>query len=109
MSSPFASVSIFYAAKYAYWDGAPLPCYARQTDFMSRLFTGRSAEACLDLTLSVSQSVTKTQMSHLETSNADSAQSKDVWNENLEFSMSSADCLLSADCLQNQNEPFRDF
>ena len=37
------------------------------------------------------------------TSNADSAQSKDVWNENLEFSMS------SADCLQNPNEPFRDF
>ena len=48
-------------------------------------------------------------LSHLETSNADSAQSKDVWNENLEFSMSSADCLLSADCLQNPNEPFRDF
>ena len=48
-------------------------------------------------------------MSHLETSNADSAQSKDVWNENLEFLMSSADCLLSADCLQNPNEPFRDF
>ena len=47
-------------------------------------------------------------MSHLETSNADSAQSKDVWNENLEFSMSSADCLLF-DCLQNPNEPFRDF
>ena len=42
-------------------------------------------------------------MSHLETSNADSAQSKDVWNENLEFSMSSADSLLSADCLQNPN------
>ena len=38
-------------------------------------------------------------MSHLETSNADSAQSKDVWNENLEFLMSSAVCLLSADCL----------
>ena len=73
------------------------------------VFTGRSAEAGLDLTLSLSQSVTKTQMSHLETSNADSAQSKDVWNENLEFSMSSADCLLSADCLQNPNEPFRDF
>ena len=48
-------------------------------------------------------------MSHLETSNADTAQSKDVWNENLEFSMSSAECLLSADCLQNPNEPFRDF
>ena len=43
-------------------------------------------------------------MSHLETSNADSAQSKDVWNENLEFLRSSADCLLSADCLQNPNE-----
>ena len=36
---------------------------------------------------------------HLETSNADSAQSKDVWNENLELLMSSAVCLLSADCL----------
>ena len=35
-------------------------------------------------------------MSHLETSNADSAQSKDVWNENLEFLMSSAVCLLLA-------------
>ena len=64
-----------------------------------KIFTGRSAEAGLDLTL----------MSHLETSNADSAQSKDVWNENLEFLMSSADCLLSADCLQNPIEPFRDF
>ena len=31
---------------------------------------------------------------HLETSDADSAQSKDDWNENLEFLMSSADCLL---------------
>ena len=41
-------------------------------------------------------------MSHLETSNADSAQSKDVWNENLEFLMSSAVCLLSADCLLDQ-------
>ena len=33
------------------------------------------------------------------TSNADSAQSKVVWNENLEFLTSSAVCLLSADCL----------
>ena len=41
-------------------------------------------------------------LSHLETSNADSAQSKDVWNENLEFLMSSAVCLLSADCLLGQ-------
>ena len=41
-------------------------------------------------------------MSHLETSNADSAQSKDVWNENLEFLMSSAVCLLSAYCLLGQ-------
>ena len=31
----------------------------------------------------VSQSLAKTQMNHLETSDADSAQSKDVWNENL--------------------------
>ena len=37
--------------------------------------------------------------SHLETSNDDIAQSKDVWNENLELLMSSAVCLLSADCL----------
>ena len=51
----------------------------------------------------VTQWVTKPQMSHLETSNADSAQSKDVWNEKFEFLMSSADCLLSADCLQNPN------
>ena len=29
--------------------------------------------------------VYKTKMSHLETSNADSAQTKDDWNENLEF------------------------
>ena len=43
----------------------------------------------------------KTQMSHLETSNDDSAQSKHVWNENLEFLMGSAVCLLSADCLLN--------
>ena len=43
-------------------------------------------------------------MSHLETSNADTAQSKDVWNENLEFLMSSADCLLSADCLPSHLE-----
>ena len=32
------------------------------------------------VTESLSQSVTKTQMSHLETSNADTVQSKDVWN-----------------------------
>ena len=37
------------------------------------------------MTDSVSKSVTKTKMSHLETSDADSAQSKDVWNEKLEF------------------------
>ena len=41
-------------------------------------------------------------MSHLETSNADSAQSKDAWNENLELLMSSTVCLLSADCLLGQ-------
>ena len=41
-------------------------------------------------------------MSHLETSNSDSAQSKDVWNENLEILMSSAVCLLSADCFLGQ-------
>ena len=41
-------------------------------------------------------------MSHLETSNGDSAQSKDVWNENLKFFMSSAVCLLSADCFIGQ-------
>ena len=34
-------------------------------------------------------------MSHLETSNADIAQSKDDWIKNLEFLMSSADCLPS--------------
>ena len=68
-----------------------------------RIFTGRSAEAGLDLTLWLTQSANKPQMSHLETSNAETAQSKDVWNENLEFLMS------SADCLQNPNEPFRDF
>ena len=43
-------------------------------------------------------------MSHLETSNADSAQSKDVWNENLEFLMNSDDCLLSADSLLSHLE-----
>ena len=43
-------------------------------------------------------------MSHLETSDADSAQSKDVWNENLEFLVSSADCLLLADCLLSHLE-----
>ena len=73
-----------------------LPFLSDERDY---LITGRSAEAGLDLTLSVSESVTKTQISHLETSNADSAQSKDVWNGNLEFLRSSADCLLSADCL----------
>ena len=67
--------------------------------FTGRVCGGRSRSHFV--TQSVSQSVTKTQMSHLETSNADSAQSKDVWNENLEFLMSSAVCLLSADCLLN--------
>ena len=38
-------------------------------------------------------------MSHLETFNADSAESKDVWNENLEFLMNSAVSLHSAVCL----------
>ena len=75
---------------------------------MGTIFTGRSVEAGLVLTLSVTQSA-KPQMSHLETSDADGAQSKDVWNKKLEFLRCSADCLLSADCLQNPNEPFRDF
>ena len=35
-------------------------------------------------------------LNHLETSNANSDQSKDVWNENLEFLISFAVCLLSA-------------
>ena len=39
----------------------------------------------------------------------DTAVSKGNWNENLEFSMSSANCLLSADCLLNPNEPSSDF
>ena len=47
----------------------------------------------------VTQSVTNTQMSHLEASNAEIAQSKDVWNKNLEFLVRSADCLFSAVCL----------
>ena len=34
----------------------------------------------------------------------DTAKSKDVWNENLEFLMSSADCLLSTDCLLSHLE-----
>ena len=46
--------------------------------FGALIFTGRSAEAGLELTFRVSQSLTKTQMSHLEASNAKSAQSKDV-------------------------------
>ena len=44
-----------------------------------------------------------------DASNADTALSKYDWNENLEFLMSSADCLLSPDCLQNPNEPIRDY
>ena len=43
-------------------------------------------------------------MSHLDTSDADNAQSKDVWNENLEFLMSSAVCLLTADCFLSHLE-----
>ena len=43
-------------------------------------------------------------MSHLETSNADTAQIKDVCNENLEIFMSSGVCVLSADCLLNHLE-----
>ena len=43
-------------------------------------------------------------MNHLVTSNGDSAQNKDVWNENLELLMSSADCLFSADCLLSHLE-----
>ena len=38
-------------------------------------------------------------LSHIETSNADSVQRKQVWNKTLKFSISSADHLLSADCL----------
>ena len=41
------------------------------------VFTGRSAEAGLELTLSLSHSVSKRQMSLLMASNAKSAQSKD--------------------------------
>ena len=46
------------------------------------------------MTQSLSQSLSQ---SHLETSNTDSAQSKDVWNENLDILMGSAVCLLSVD------------
>ena len=42
------------------------------------IFTGRSAEAGLELTLSLSHSVSKRQMGLLMASNAKSAQSKDV-------------------------------
>jgi len=88
-------------------------CNTAANSFLNLGFYRPLWRAGLDLTLSLSQSVshsvTKTQMSYLETSDADGAQSKDVWNENLEFLRSSADCLLSADCLQNPNEPFRDF
>ena len=108
-------LGVYLAAvqKYSAHRAAPPVRNLKRGTNSSHFFTGRSAEAGLDLTLwlshSLSQSVNKPQMSHLETSNADSAQSKDVWNENLEFLMSSADCLLSADSLQNPNEPFRDF
>ena len=71
------------------------------SQFLPAAMAGRSRSHFV--THSVSHSVNKTQMSHLETSNADSAKSKDVWNEKLEFLMGSADCLLSADCLQNPN------
>ena len=39
------------------------------------------------------------QISHLEASDTETAQSKDVWNENLEFLRWSVVCLLSAVCL----------
>ena len=48
-------------------------------------------------------------MIHLEASDAESALSKDVKNENLEIFTWPANRLLSADCLQNPNEPFRGF
>ena len=38
-------------------------------------------------------------ISHLEAADTETAQSNDVWNENLEFLRWSAVCLLSADCL----------
>ena len=48
-------------------------------------------------------------MSHLEAHDAKSAQSKDVWNENLEFLRWSAVCLLSAACLLFIKKPLGGF
>ena len=58
---------------------AIMPCFSEF--FLPAAMANRSRSHFVSQ--SVSQSVTKTQMSHLETSNADSAQSKDDWNENL--------------------------
>ena len=49
-----------------------------RSDFYHQVITGRSAEAGLELTLSLTQLVSKRQMSLLMASNAKSAQSKDV-------------------------------
>ena len=49
------------------------------------------------------------QMSCLEASDTETAQSKDVWNEKLEFLRWSVVCLLSAVCLLFSNKPLRGF
>ena len=49
------------------------------------------------------------QISCLEDSDTETAQSKDVWNEKLEFLRWSVVCLLSAVCLFFSNKPLRGF
>ena len=49
------------------------------------------------------------QIGHFEASNTKTAQSKDVWNKNIELSRLSAVCLLSVVCLLFSNKPLRGF
>jgi len=48
-------------------------------------------------------------ISHLEAADTETAQSNDVWNENLEFLRWPAVCLLSAVCLHFTKKPLRGF
>jgi len=48
-------------------------------------------------------------ISHLEASDTETVQSKDVWNENLEYLRWSAVCLLSGVCSLFSNKPLRGF
>ena len=75
----------------------------------SRFYLRRSTQVYKWHFLFFSSFLKTSQNSHLKASNTVTAQSRDVWNENLESLRWSAVCSLSAVCLLFSNKPLRYF